>query len=312
MKDMGRFQEKIGDSSAKVGALGRVGRIVLMSGFVLTLLVSLFLGHSATARKKSPSPIVSSESPEDASRRAGFPAFQSMPEVAQRPLYPYSVIPGGVETARELKNAVERDPVVAGHYAGFNLTKARVIRLDTDRMEYVSYRLGDRIYWTNHALKLFKGETLISDGTHEARTRCGNRLSDIAMGPVSPKQPSPEAMEAWLNPELVAMNGFPLDVSPLPLLSSPVPPGSPIAAPGGSSAGVAIPPVVFPIAGGGGSLNPNVPTGPPGGTTPGSPSGPPVGPPGGGPPISTPEPPAAALLAAGLSILASLRKRRKA
>jgi hypothetical protein len=33
-----------------------------------------------------------------------------------RAIYPYSVIPGGVESAAELRNSVTRDPVVAEHY----------------------------------------------------------------------------------------------------------------------------------------------------------------------------------------------------
>jgi len=211
--------------------------------------------------------------------------------LAARPLFPYSVIPGGVESAQELKNAVERDPVVAGHYAGFDLAKLRIIRLGQDRMAYVSYRLGDRVYWTNRKLKLPKGETLITDGSHEARTRCGNRLSSAASEPVSPHEPAAEAMEAA--PELVAMNDLPLDVSPAYTLSFP---GAQNMLPGGSPTGGVIPPVVFPFVGGGGSLVPNSP--------------PPPEP----PPTATPEPDAALLLLFGLSILwlSSIRKRRTA
>ena len=293
MKHMGQFQSNIGGLVRRLG-VSRIRRVLSISIFTLTLLVLPFLGHSVGDRKKS---IVSSKFYEEASRPAGFAAFQSMPNLAQRPLYPYSVIPGGVESAQELKNAVERDSVVASHYAGFDLAKLRVIRFDRDRMAYVSYRLGDRVYWTNHALKLFKGETLISDGTLEARTRCGNRLSDTAMGPVSPKQPLAEAMEAQQNPELVAMNDLPLDASLAPLFR-PVLPGPSGTPPGSSPTGDVIPPLIFPIVGGGGS------------SVPSSPSSPPPGP----PPIATPEHGIAPLLVFGLSFLwlVSIRKRRKA
>jgi hypothetical protein len=215
-----------------------------------------------------------------------------------RPMYPYSVIPGGVESGAELKNAVFRDPVVAGHYADFDLSKARIVRLDRDRAVYVSYRLGDRVYWTKKTLRLFKGETLISDGVHEARTRCGNRLSDLPVGPVSPQEPPPAAMAAPLPPTLFAVNqpppGFPV--------TGPVPPAPGSAPPSGPPGGGIIPPPIFPIGGG--------PKPPHHSITP-----PPPPPP---PPPKVPEPDTSALLAAGFLILLAggllpwFRKKRKA
>jgi hypothetical protein len=195
-----------------------------------------------------------------------------------RPVYPYSVIPGGIESRAELTYAVFHDPVVAGHYADFDLSKAHVVRLDRDRAMYVSYRLGDHVYWTKKTLRLFKGETLISDGVHEARTRCGNRLSDTPLGPVSPAQPPPTAMATPLPPTLFAVNqppaGFPL-APPLP----PPPPGS--VPPSGPPGGGIIPPPIFPIVGGG----------PPHSNTPIP------------PPVKVPEPRTSVLLAIGLVIL---------
>jgi hypothetical protein len=209
-----------------------------------------------------------------------------------RPFYPYSVIPGGVENGAELKYAVFHDPVVAGHYADFDLSKAHVVRLNRDRAVYVSYRLGDRVYWTKKTLRLLKGETLISDGVHEARTRCGNRLSDAPAGPVSPQEPAPTAMAAPLPPTLFAVNQPP-PVFPLtPTL--PPPPGSPPSS--GPPGGGIIPPPIFPIVGGG----------PPHSTTPTP------------PPVKVPEPGTSALLATGLVILLAggllpwFRKKRKA
>jgi len=101
-----------------------------------------------------------------------------------------------VADARELKDAVERDPVVAAHYADFNIAQTHVERLNADRAMYVSYRLGDRVFWTTKTLLLHKGETLISDGTHEARTRCGNRLSESPALPISPEQPPANVLAA--------------------------------------------------------------------------------------------------------------------
>jgi len=224
--------------------------------------------------------------------------LESNSSFAGRPLLPYSVIPGGVESAAELRNAIEHDPVVAAHYSDFDLAKARVIRLDRDEMEYVSYRLGDRVFWTKKQLKLHKGETLITDGAHEARTRCGNRLSDHGAQPTSPAQPpdaaldSPTMQSPAAPPHLYAGNYLP---EPTPGPSAPLippPPGSP-----GGPTGSPIPPIYWPI-----------PPGPPGG---GPPVGPPGGgPPGGGPPVSTPEPGSLLLLAIGIGSLCAFARRK--
>ena len=74
-------------------------------------------------------------------------------QVRLRPLYSYSVIPGGVHSAQELKYAIAHDAVVAEHYADFDIAKARIVRLQRTRTAYVSYRLGDRIYWTKKRLR---------------------------------------------------------------------------------------------------------------------------------------------------------------
>jgi len=121
--------------------------------------------------------------------------FDSLPMA--RHLYPYSVIPGGVESAGELQNAIRNDPVVARHYADFDMARTRIISSDRERMVYVSYRMGTQIFWTNRALRLHQGEALITDGTHEARTRCGNQISETAQAPVSAEQPTLSAFEGF-------------------------------------------------------------------------------------------------------------------
>ncbi|HVA95420.1 MAG TPA: hypothetical protein VNI36_11025 [Candidatus Dormibacteraeota bacterium] len=90
-----------------------------------------------------------------------------------------------------MRNAIASDPVVARHYARFDLSRARMIRLDRDRLMHVSYRIGDQIYWTKRALQLKKGEILITDGSLTARTRCGNQLAKTVVGPVSSNEPTP-------------------------------------------------------------------------------------------------------------------------
>jgi hypothetical protein len=112
-----------------------------------------------------------------------------------RPVYPYSVVAGGVEDVNELKWVAEHDPIVGAHYAGFNYARAQVVRLALARTVYVSYRIGNHIYWTRRRVKLHKGEKLITDGTMTARTRCGNRVEDTPQQQASAKEPAPEKFD---------------------------------------------------------------------------------------------------------------------
>ncbi len=220
----------------------------------------------------------------------------------KRRVFPYSVIPGGVESTQELRNAVAHDGVVLRHYADFDLSRARIIRLDRDREMYVSYRLGDHVYWTKKKLKLRKGESVITDGNHEARTRCGNRLSDTPSEPVSPIEPPTEALEAAPDPALFVETRPPFNFQLPPSVTPTNPPGGGIVPP--------VYPIIFT-------------PGAPGGTPPSAPVGTPPGAPGGGtpfrgpllpdppPPVATPEPGTLILLATGLGVFAVIRKARK-
>ncbi len=189
-------------------------------------------------------------------------ASQDLPSIlinensTRRRVYPYSVIPGGVESAADLRNSVARDPVIAKHYKDFDVERARIIRLSQGRALYVSYRLGNGVFWTKKPLMLAKGETVITDGEHIARTRCGNRVSEVPAGPVLAAQPE---FEAGPPEEIEALGGAPVLPSglgppiELPLTPSPVSgltstPGGPVA-PGGGG-GIIIPPVI-PVTGGG-------------------------------------------------------------
>ena len=69
---------------------------------------------------------------------------------------------------------------MALHYAGFDYAHARLVQLLTERSVYLSYRIGNRVYWTRHRVKLHKGETLLTDGKMTARTRCANRVEESA------------------------------------------------------------------------------------------------------------------------------------
>jgi len=114
---------------------------------------------------------------------------------SDRPVYPYSLVPGGVEDAKELKWVAEHDPIVAAHYAGFDYDHARVVRLTLARTVYLSYRIGNHVYWTRHRVTLHKGEKLITDGRMAARTRCANRVEELPQQASSRAEPPAEKFD---------------------------------------------------------------------------------------------------------------------
>src|SRR5271157_2697786 len=166
--------------------------------FLLATALALFTaGISALAlRYFSPSLFHAQQSPPPSFKQAELSrdrivVLNQMLSAAQpvRPVYPYSVVPGGVEDAKELKWVAEHDPVVAAHYAGFDYEHAQVVRLTLARTVYVSYRIGNRIYWTRRRVKLRKGEKLITDGRMTARSRCANRVEETPQQAASPVEP---------------------------------------------------------------------------------------------------------------------------
>jgi hypothetical protein len=214
-----------------------------------------------------------------------------------RILYPYSVIPGGVRNPADLRNAVAHDEVVARHYSDFDLREVRVARLKEARAVFVSYRVGSRIFWTKNKLNLPAGETVVTDGEHMARTRCGNRIAEAPVGPVLNNEPSPEAMEIPADGGLLAA---PESSPELPLA---VPPTTAIVAPPQPPGSIFIPiiPPLFPI--GGTPSSPGIPTGP---------LPPPYVPPPPPPPISTPEAPEYLMVMAGCACVWLLRRKARA
>jgi hypothetical protein len=122
--------------------------------------------------------------------------------VEDRPVYRYSVVPGGIKDARELKWVAEHDPVVASHYAGFDYEHARLVRLVLARTAYVSYRIGNHVYWTRHRISLKKGETVLTDGKITARTRCGNRVEEMPQQATSSSEPPAAKFEEPVQPAI--------------------------------------------------------------------------------------------------------------
>lgn len=127
---------------------------------------------------------------------AASTASGTTPQIqTKRTIYPYSVVPGGVQSPEDLSQAAARDKVVAAHYAGFDFKRARVIELKQAQLMYLSYRMHDRIYWTSKRIRLHAGEKVISDGKMIARTRCANQVSELAKNATSPEEPPAEKFD---------------------------------------------------------------------------------------------------------------------
>lgn len=125
----------------------------------------------------------------------GFTAFGgsatgATPSRAPRLIYPYSIVPGGVASAQELREAAAHDPLVAAHYAGFDYSRAHVIEVKRPELVYLSYRRGKHVYWTSKQASLHVGEKLLTDGRITARTRCGNQVSVLPQANVGPNEPT--------------------------------------------------------------------------------------------------------------------------
>jgi hypothetical protein len=182
--------------------------------FVLSSVVLQFLSPSLfhTARNAEPDRRTA-----EASRNLLLTSQQEvLRQMDGRPVYRYSVVPGGVREVRELKWAAEHDPVVASHYAGFDYDHARVVKLVLARTAYVSYRIGSKVYWTRHRVSLKKGETIITDGKMTARTRCANRVEEVPQQATSESEPPAAKFDEALHPD----QGIAMAAPPVPFQSA--------------------------------------------------------------------------------------------
>lgn len=272
--------EKSNNQGQAVTYFRRLNQLLLAFAALIPLLLFIWNWHHV-------SPFVPAIPSHDTARENPSLVAASLPIKTGR-LFPYSVIPGGAHSLSELKSALAHDPVAAAHYAGFNVARTRVVRVPRNELMYVSYRIGNQIYWSSKRLVIPGGESILSDGEYEARTRCGNRLSETPRLPVSAKEPARAVLSG----------------PPLPVVSDPADPGEllpeeailgPLDAPdvGGADppgGPIFIVPPIVPIAGG----------------NPGDPSQDPPPPP---PVAPTPEPSSLLLLSAGLFGVLALRRK---
>ena len=212
----------------------------------------------------------------------------------KRLVYPYSVVPGGVASGKELQAAAAHDAVVARHFSGFDYSRARIIPVKQPRKVYLSYRLGNRIFWTRDQAFLRTGELLLTDGTTTARTRCGNQVSVLPQAATSPEQPTMAELD---RPDAVAsgIEMAPANVTAGLLHVDPAMPFGPGASASGFAGGPPVGGIPAPLGGGGGGGG--------GGPNPPPPPPPP-------PPAPTPEPGTIVLIGSGAALVfARYRKR---
>ena len=146
------------------------------------------------------------------------------PEQFYKLVYPYSIVPGGIGNADDAKRATLSDALVRTHYRNLDLAKLKPMNLAENRLAYVSYRMGDKVFWTAKRICLFKGERMLTDGTNLVRARCGNLVSDTPE-PIAPfGGPSEEVLNS---PHIQSISPGTPDERDGPEEPSPARPGQP-------------------------------------------------------------------------------------
>jgi hypothetical protein len=185
-------------------SLTRSRRRVLFRARGLVIVAAIFIVASIAARARffvaAPVTNVAPSPDLRVAEEEGTAEDQSISEGADRKVYRHSVIPGGVYSAGELVFALNTDPVAKGHYKTVALDRVQVKRLDAPRLAYVSYRVGDQLYWTKEKVALAAGESILTDGSVEIRARCGNAISTQPNTPTAQNEPPPPELDEVIDP----------------------------------------------------------------------------------------------------------------
>jgi len=177
-------------------------------------------------------------------------AISMVAEPVTRKVFPYSIVPGGAENLDEARRAMI-DPGVKANYAGIDFKKLRQVKLRANLSGYVSYRWGEKIYWTSTMLTLRAGETVFTDGIYLVRGRGLNCYSPRAMLPISPNEPTEKVLDTPVEMPVIAYSfpKLPVDAPELPPPPESLTPAVPIfppaspATPGKTGGGIWFPPI---------------------------------------------------------------------
>ena len=166
----------------------------LITGFALSAIVMSFvLVHGPAPRR-----VVAGGSP--ASPDAGSVVRTETVAAPGRSAYRHSVVPGGVRSPEEIAFVMQRDQVVAAHYKNVIPQLMRNQRLQQPLLAHVSYRVGDKVYWTKKPVHLPKNEPVMTDGNTMIRERCGNLISMEPLAPVSEEEPALPSFDLPMDP----------------------------------------------------------------------------------------------------------------
>lgn len=141
------------------------------------------------------------------------------------PVYPFSLVAGGVYSPAELARALATSESLRAHYRNFDFKHVRLIRIQNNTPAFVSYRKDGKIFWTKRKLTLHSGELILADGHYLVRARCANQISFV---PQSPIDPTPSDVEGRLDVPSVPV---PMDYPRLREVSSPLLPPMQFSAP---------------------------------------------------------------------------------
>lgn len=123
------------------------------------------------------------------------PAKSTSP-VKTRPVYQYSLAPGGLHSVQEIRAALH-DPLLAKDYGILDFSRLHPRRLTKDTCVFVQSRKNGSIFWTRHCVPIHAGEIIWTDGSHSLLARCGNMIA------YAPQEPQIELEAAALN-EVIA------------------------------------------------------------------------------------------------------------
>lgn len=136
------------------------GALIVLALVAIGLLVQSFLN-----RQKPEAPIrvamEKSEEPADASSEI-------------RGKYYGLCKKNSIRSVEDFRTTVQKDPVLAVHFADFNWETARLGKQENALWTYVSYRKGETIKRTSKPVRLPKGDGYVTDGNRVVRTFCCN------------------------------------------------------------------------------------------------------------------------------------------